>query len=50
MVPYSKKVLLSKLSIFQWKGKCVETSSAHYVTYEEWNYTILYMCTNMEEV
>jgi hypothetical protein len=26
------------------------TTSAHYVTNEEWNYTMLYMYMNMEEV
>jgi hypothetical protein len=36
--------------IFQWKGKGVEAPSAHYVMDEEWNYTILYMYMNMEEV
>jgi hypothetical protein len=30
-----KDVLLSKLSIFQWKGKSVGASSAHYVTDRE---------------
>jgi hypothetical protein len=34
-----EEVLLSELSIY-----------AHYVMYDEWNYTILYMYTNMEEV
>jgi hypothetical protein len=41
---------LSELSIFQWKGKGVGAPSAHYVTDDEWNYTMLYMHTNMEEV
>jgi hypothetical protein len=41
---------LSELSIFQWKGKGVGAPSAHYVTNDEWSYTILYMYTNMEEV
>jgi hypothetical protein len=45
-----EEVLLSELSIFQWKGKCVGAPSAHYVTDDEWNYTMLYMYTNMEEV
>jgi hypothetical protein len=43
------EVPLSELSIFQWKGKGVGGPSAHYVT-NEWNYTMLYMYTNMEEV
>jgi hypothetical protein len=30
-----EEVLLSELLIFQWKGKGVGASSAHYVTYEE---------------
>jgi hypothetical protein len=30
-----EEVLLSELSIFQWKGKGVGASSAHYVTDEE---------------
>jgi hypothetical protein len=45
-----EEVLLSELSIFQWKGKFVGAPSAHYVTDDEWNYTVLYMYTNMEEV
>jgi hypothetical protein len=45
-----KEVPLSELSIFQWKGKGVGASSAHYVTNDEWNYTMLYMYTNMEKV
>jgi hypothetical protein len=44
-----KDVPLSELSIFQWKGKGVGAPSAHYVTNEEWNYTMLYMYTNMME-
>jgi hypothetical protein len=43
-------VLLSGLSIFQWKGTCVGTPSAHYVTEKEWKYSMLYMYMNMEEV
>jgi hypothetical protein len=43
-------VPLSELKIFQWKGQGVGASSAHFVTDEEWNYTMLYMYTNMEEV
>jgi hypothetical protein len=43
-----EKVSLSKMSIFQWKGKGVEAPSAHYA--DESNYTMLYMYTNMEEV
>jgi hypothetical protein len=45
-----EEVPLSELSIFQWKGKGVRASSAHYVTDDEWNYTMLYMYMNMEEV
>jgi hypothetical protein len=41
---------LSELSIFQWKGKGVGATSAHYVMDDEWNNTRLYMYTNMEEV
>jgi hypothetical protein len=41
---------LSELSIFEWKGKGVGTLSAYYVLDDEWNYTILYMHMNMEEV
>jgi hypothetical protein len=37
------EVLLSELSIFQWKGKGVGAPSAHYITDDEWNYTMLYM-------
>jgi hypothetical protein len=45
-----EEVPLSELSIFQWKGKGVGASSAHYVTDNEWNYAMLYMYTNMEKV
>jgi hypothetical protein len=45
-----EEVPLSELSIFQWKGKGVEAPSAYYVMDNEWNYTMLYMYTNMEEV
>jgi hypothetical protein len=45
-----EEVLLSELLIFQWKDKGVRAPSAHYVTDEEWNYTMLYIYTNMEEV
>jgi hypothetical protein len=38
-----EEVLLSKLSIFQWKDKGVGAPSAHYVMDDEWNYTMLYM-------
>jgi hypothetical protein len=43
-------VPLNELKIFQWNAKCVGATSAHFVTDEEWNYTMLYMYTNMEEV
>jgi hypothetical protein len=42
-------VLLSELKIFQWNGKGDGATSAHFVMDEEWNYTMLYMYTNMEE-
>jgi hypothetical protein len=45
-----EEVPLSELPIFQWKGKGVGAPSAHYVTDDEWNNTMLYMYTNMEEV
>jgi hypothetical protein len=45
-----EEVPLSELSIFQWKRKGVGAPSAHYVTDDMWNYTLLYMYTNMEEV
>jgi hypothetical protein len=45
-----RDVPLSELSIFQWKGTCVEATSAHYVTGKEWNYSMLYLYTNMVEV
>jgi hypothetical protein len=41
---------MTELSIFQWKDKGVGAHSAHYVTDDELNYTMLYMYTNMEEV
>jgi hypothetical protein len=43
-------VLLCELKIFQWNGKGVGATGAHFVTSEEWNYTMLYLYTNMEEV
>jgi hypothetical protein len=43
-------VPLSEQKIFQWNGKGFGATSAHFVTDEEWNYTTLYMSTNMEEV
>jgi hypothetical protein len=45
-----EEVPLRELSIFQWKGKGVEAPSAHYVMDDEWNYNMLYMYMNMEEV
>jgi hypothetical protein len=45
-----EEVSFSELLIFQWKGKDVGTPSAHYFTDDEWNYTMLSMYTNMEEV
>jgi hypothetical protein len=43
-------VPLSELKIFQWNDKCVGATSSHFVMDAEWNYTMLYMYTNMEEV
>jgi hypothetical protein len=43
-------VPLSELKIFQWNGKGVGATSSQFVTDNEWNYTMLYMYTNMEEV
>jgi hypothetical protein len=45
-----RDVSLSELSIFQWKGTGVGATSAHYVTDKEWNYSVLYLYTNMVEV
>jgi hypothetical protein len=45
-----EEVSLTELLTFQWKGKGVGAPGAHYVTDDEWNYTMLYMYTNMEEV
>jgi hypothetical protein len=45
-----RDVLLSELSIFQWKGTCVRVTSAHCVTDKEWNYSMLYLYMNMVEV
>jgi hypothetical protein len=45
-----EEVLLSELSFFQLKGKGVGAPSVYYVTDEEWNYSMLYMYTNIEEV
>jgi hypothetical protein len=44
-----EEISLSKLLIFHWKGKGVGAPSTHYVTDDEWNYTMLYMYTNLEE-
>jgi hypothetical protein len=43
-------IQLSKLLVFQWNGTGVGAPSAHYVTDKEWNYNMIYMYTNMEEV
>jgi hypothetical protein len=43
-------VPLSELSIFQWKGTGGGATSAHYVSDKEWNYSMLYLYTNMVEV
>jgi hypothetical protein len=45
-----RDVPLSELSIFQWKGTDVGATSAHYVTDNEWNYSMLYLYMNMVEV
>jgi hypothetical protein len=45
-----RDVSLSELSIFQWKGTGVGATSAHYVTDNEWNYSMLCLYTNMVEV
>jgi hypothetical protein len=45
-----RDVLLSELSNFHWKGKGVGDTSAHYVTNKEWNYSMLYMYKDIEEV
>jgi hypothetical protein len=45
-----EEVLLSELSIFQLMDKGVGAPTAYYVTDKEWNYTMLYMYTNIEEV
>jgi hypothetical protein len=45
-----RDVLLSELSIFQWKGKGIGTPSAYYVTDKVWNYFMFYMYMNMEKV
>jgi hypothetical protein len=43
-------VPLSELKIFQYNGKGVGDTSSHFVTNDEWNYIMLYMYTNMEDV
>jgi hypothetical protein len=45
-----RDVSLSELPIFQWNGTCVGATSARYVTDKEWNYSMLYLYTNMVEV
>jgi hypothetical protein len=44
-----RDIVLSELSIFQWKGTGVGATSAHYITDKEWNYSMLYLYTNMVE-
>jgi hypothetical protein len=45
-----EEVSLSKLKIFQWNDKSVGAFTSHFVKDEEWNYTMLYIYMNMEEV
>jgi hypothetical protein len=45
-----EEISLSELSIFQWKDKGVGAPGAHYITDDEWNYTMFYMYTDMHEV
>jgi hypothetical protein len=45
-----RDVLLSELSIFQWKGTGVGACSTHYVTDKEWSYSMLYLYMNMVKV
>jgi hypothetical protein len=45
-----EKVLLSELKIFEWKDKGVGASTSHFVTEEEWNYTMIYTYMNLEKV
>jgi hypothetical protein len=44
-----RDISLSELSIFLWKGTSVGAPSVHYVTDKEWNYSMLYLYTNMVE-
>jgi hypothetical protein len=48
--PTTRYHVVSKLSIFQWKGTCVVAPSAYYVKDMEWNYSKLYLYTNMVAV
>ena len=41
---------LTTLKVFDWKGKGVGASTAHFIMSKEWDYTLLYLYTNMEEV
>jgi hypothetical protein len=45
-----RDVPLTELTTFQWNGKGVGVPSSQYVTDKEWNYSMFYMYTNMEEV
>jgi hypothetical protein len=45
-----RDVPFNELPIFQWKGKGIGTPSAHCVTGKEWNYSMIYMYMNVEEV
>jgi hypothetical protein len=50
VIPYRRSGSAEQAKIFQWNGKDVGATSAHFVTDEERNYTMLYMYMNMEEV
>jgi hypothetical protein len=45
-----RDIPLSELSFCQWKGTGVGAPNAHYITDKEWNYSMLYLYTNLVEV
>jgi hypothetical protein len=50
MAPCSKRCSTERAINFSKAGKGVGAPTAQYVTNKEWNYFMLYMYTNMEEV
>jgi hypothetical protein len=49
-VPHSRRISIERAVDFPMEGQRYWAPSAHYITNEEWNYIMLYMYMNMEEV